>query len=49
MDKPKLTYENIISIIMKLCQRSGIKLVLNDPDVDKDNGFAYETNEIHLG
>jgi hypothetical protein len=49
MGKPKLSYENIISTITKLCQKSGIKLVLNDPDVDMDNGFAYETNEIHLG
>ena len=49
MNRKRLTYANIVSTITKLCQKSGIKLVLNDPDVGKDNGFAYGANEIHLG
>ena len=45
----KLTYEAIISQISKICQKQGITLVLNDPDVTKDNGAAFGKKEIHLG
>ena len=44
-----LSYEYIISTYSKLCQKYSIKLVLNDERVGKDNGLAYEDNEIHLG
>jgi len=47
--KKNLSYENIVTTISKVCQKYGIKLVLNDPDVGKDNGYAFDTNEIHLG
>lgn len=47
--KTKLDYQTIISTLVKICQNHSIKLVLNDPMIGKDNGCAYETNEIHLG
>ena len=49
MSGRKLTYENIVSKISKICQKQNIILVLNDPDVSKDNGAAFGKNEIHLG
>jgi thiamine monophosphate synthase len=49
MKRKRLTYQNIVTTITKICQKYRIKLVLNDPQVGKDNGYAYDSDEIHLG
>lgn len=49
MKKSVLTYELIISTLIKQFQKNNVTLVLNDPQIGVDNGFAYDGDEIHLG
>ena len=49
MKTTKLTYQNIVTIFTKVCSKYNIRLVLNDPEVEKDNGYAFECGEIRLG
>lgn len=49
MRRKRLTRQNIVTTITEICQKYRIKLVLNDPQVGKDNGYAFGSDEIHLG
>ena len=49
MKRPRLTYKNVISTLIKVCQKRNITLVLNDPQIGEDNGLSYGKSEIHLG